>query len=146
MFNKVILIGNVGGDPQVRSFENGKVANLSLATSERWYDKDNQVQERTQWHNIVCYKNLAELADKHIRKGVSIMVEGKVIYREWEDDNKQKRYATDIVADTVKLLSKKEDKNNEKDGEKSAKIAYKTPATAQVPQQPPVDITNDIPF
>ena len=144
MFNKVILIGNVGGNPQVRSFENGKVANLSLATSERWYDKQNQVQERTQWHNIVCYRNLAELAENYISKGVSIMVEGKGIYREWEDENKQKRYATDIVAETIKLLSKKD---SEKKEEKPSKIAYKTPsATPSQASATITDIPNEIPF
>ena len=144
MFNKVILIGNVGGNPQVRSFENGKVANLSLATSERWYDKQNQVQERTQWHNIVCYRNLAELAENYMSKGVSIMVEGKVIYREWEDENKQKRYATDIVAETIKLLSKKD---SEKKEEKPSKIAYKTPsATPSQASATITDIPNEIPF
>lgn len=144
MFNKVILIGNVGGDPQVRSLENGKVASFSLATSERWYDKQNQVQERTQWHNIVCYRNLAELAENYISKGTSIMVEGKIIYREWEDDNKQKRYATDIVADTIKLLSKKD---SEKKEEKSSKIAYKTPATPTPQAAAPTTNTPDaLPF
>ncbi len=109
-YNKVFLIGNVGKDPDVRHLESGTaVAQFSLATSERYRDKNGATQELTEWHNIVCWRQLAEIAEKHITKGTQIFVEGKIRTRNWTDQTGAKRYTTEIYADNVRLLGKKGD-------------------------------------
>lgn len=105
--NKAILIGNVGQDPTIRKFEGGaSVATFSLATTERGYTLANgtQVPERTEWHNIVAWRGIAELAEKYIRKGTKIYIEGKITTRSWEKDGIT-RYTTEIIAEKVDLLS-----------------------------------------
>lgn len=107
--NKVILVGNVGKDPEVRYLEkNLAVANFTLATTERGYTTQSgiQVPERTEWHNIVAWRGLAELSEKYIRKGGQLYIEGKIQTRSWEKDG-IKRYTTEIFADTIQLLGKK---------------------------------------
>jgi len=107
--NKVILIGNVGRDPEVRYLDkNVAVANFTLATTERAYTTQNgiQVPERTEWHNIVAWRGLAEIAEKYIRKGSQLYIEGKIQTRSWEKEG-IKRYTTEIFADTIQLLGKK---------------------------------------
>ena len=109
--NKVILVGNVGKDPEVRYLEkNVAVANFSLATTERGYTMQNgtQVPERTEWHNIVVWRGLAEFAEKYIRKGSQLYIEGKLQTRSWEKDG-VKRYTTEIYAETIQLLGKRSD-------------------------------------
>jgi len=109
--NKVILVGNVGKDPEVRYLEkNLAVANFTLATTERGYTTQSgiQVPERTEWHNIVAWRGLAELSEKYIRKGSQLYIEGKIQTRSWEKDG-IKRYTTEIFADTIQLLGKKPD-------------------------------------
>lgn len=107
--NKVILVGNLGKDPEVRHLEGGTaVANFSLATSESYKDKSGQRIEQTEWHNIVVWRGLAEVAEKHLKKGMTIYVEGKLRTRSWDDKEGHKRYLTEIVADTFTILSKKE--------------------------------------
>ncbi|HJV76934.1 MAG TPA: single-stranded DNA-binding protein [Paludibacter sp.] len=107
--NKVILIGNVGRDPEVRYLDkNVAVANFTLATTERAYTTQNgiQVPERTEWHNIVAWRGLAEIAEKYVRKGSQLYIEGKIQTRSWEKEG-IKRYTTEIFADTIQLLGKK---------------------------------------
>ena len=107
--NKVILVGNLGKDPEVRYLEGGTaVANFSLATSETYKDRSGQRVEQTEWHNIVVWRKLAEVAEKFLKKGMTIYVEGKLRSRSWDDKEGQKRYTTEIVADTFTILSKKE--------------------------------------
>lgn len=107
--NKVILIGNLGKDPEVRHLEGGTaVANFTLATSEAYKDKNGQRVEQTEWHNIVVWRALAEVAEKYLKKGSTIYLEGKIRTRSWEDKDKVKRYTTEIVADTFTMLGKKE--------------------------------------
>lgn len=106
--NKVILIGNVGRDPEVRYLDNGvAVATLTLATSERGYTLQNgtQVPERTEWHNIVLWRGLAEVAEKYVRKGDKLYVEGKIRTRSYDDQNGVKRYVVEIFADNMEMLS-----------------------------------------
>lgn len=108
--NKVILLGNVGKDPDVRHLDNGvAVASLTLATSDRAYTLQNgtQVPERTEWHNIVAWKGLAEIIEKYVKKGSKIYLEGKIRTRSYEDSNKVKRYITEIFADNIELLDTK---------------------------------------
>ena len=107
-FNKVILIGNVGKDPEVRHLETGSaVASFTLATTERYRNKNGELQDQTEWHNIVCWRNLAELSEKYIKKGAQIFVEGKIRTRSWADQTGAKRYTTEIVADNIRLLDRK---------------------------------------
>ncbi len=107
--NKVILVGNLGKDPEVRHLEGGTaVASFTLATSEVYKDKSGQRVEQTEWHNIVVWRNLAEIAEKYLKKGMSIYLEGKLRTRSWEDKDKVKRYSTEIIADTFTMLGKKE--------------------------------------
>lgn len=102
--NKVIIIGRLGGDPEVKAIGNGQtVARLNIATSETWV-KDGQKQEKTEWHRITVWGKLAEICGKHLSKGRQVYVEGKLQTRSWEDPNGQKRYATEIVANTVQFL------------------------------------------
>ena len=106
--NKVILIGNVGRDPEVRYLDNGvAVATLTLATSERGYTLQNgtQVPERTEWHNVVLWRGLAEVAEKYVQKGDKLYVEGKIRTRSYDDQNGVKRYVVEIFADNMEMLS-----------------------------------------
>jgi single-strand DNA-binding protein len=105
-----MLIGNLGADPEVRSTTNGsRVATLSLATSRQWTGQGGEKQEKTEWHRVICWNNkgaqLADLAEKYMKKGDRIYVEGRVEYRTWEDREKQTRYTTEIIAREVLLLS-----------------------------------------
>ncbi|NLO32270.1 MAG: single-stranded DNA-binding protein [Candidatus Hydrogenedentes bacterium] len=121
--NKVILVGNVGRDPEMKYFDNDVAkANFSLATSERGYTTSSgtQVPERTEWHNIVCWRGLAQIAERFVKKGTLLYVEGKIRSRSYDDQNGIKRYITEIVADNLELLSRKQTTDGvEADGEKT---------------------------
>lgn len=108
--NKVILVGNVGKDPDVRYFDNDSVkASFPLATSERGYTTANgtQVPERTEWHNVVTWRGLAQIVEKFVRKGMPLYVEGKIRTRSYEDQQGVKRYVTEIYADNIELLGRR---------------------------------------
>ena len=109
--NKVLLIGNVGKDPDVRHLEGGaSVASFTLATTERFRERGSgETKEITEWHNIVAWRQLADLAENFIRKGSQIFVEGRIRSRSWDDQNGQKRYITEILADSIQLLGRKGD-------------------------------------
>jgi single-strand DNA-binding protein len=103
--NKVILIGNLGTDPEVRHLESGAaVAQFRLATNEFYKDKQGNRVERTEWHNIVAWRGLAEMVEKYVKKGQSIYVEGKIRTRQYQDKDQQTRYVTEIVADEITML------------------------------------------
>lgn len=104
--NKVIIIGNLGADPEVRYMPSGgAVANISIATSESWKDKENgQQQERTEWHRIVFYNRLAEIVGEYLRKGSKVFVEGSLRTRKWQDKTGQDRYTTEIIASNMQML------------------------------------------
>ena len=103
--NKVILIGNLGKDPDVRHLEGGNsVANFTLATNDYYKDKQGARVERTEWHNIAAWRGLAELAEKYLRKGSQVYIEGKLRTRQYQDKDQQTRYITEIVADEISLL------------------------------------------
>lgn len=103
--NKVILVGNLGKDPEVRYMPSGgAVANVTIATSENWRDKDGNQQERTEWHNVVFYNKLAEIAGEYLRKGSQVYVEGSLRTRKWQDKNGQDRYTTEIIANEMQML------------------------------------------
>ena len=107
-----MLIGNVGRDPEVRYLDgnNGaKVATFTLATTERFRDRNGEVRENTEWHNIVAWRNTADVVEKYVRKGTQVYIEGRIRTRSWDDQNGNKRYTTEILADNLQLLGKRSD-------------------------------------
>jgi len=109
--NKVILLGNLGKDPEIRTLERGdKVASFSLATSETYKNKEGQKVEQTEWHNIVMWRGLAEVAEKYLKKGSQIFLEGKIKTRSWDDKEGNKRYTTEIIADTFTMIGARKDR------------------------------------
>ncbi|MGA3032687.1 MAG: single-stranded DNA-binding protein [Terracidiphilus sp.] len=109
--NKVILLGNVGKDPEIRSTGGGTmVANFTLATSDRFQDQQGNWQDRTEWHNLVAFKRLAEIVRDYVKKGSKLYVEGKIQTRSWDDkDTGAKRYRTEIIVNDISLLSGRDD-------------------------------------
>lgn len=111
--NKVILVGNLGKDPEIRHLDNGiAVANFSLATTESYTNKQGERVNQTEWHNVVLWRGLADVAEKYLKKGNSIYVEGKINTRKWEDKEGVTRYSTDIIADKMTMLGSKSDNSN----------------------------------
>lgn len=109
MINKVTLIGNLGADPEVRHLEGGvAVARFSLATNENYQDKDGNWQTQTEWHNVVAWRGLAERVERSLKKGMLVFVEGKISYRKYTTQDGQERYVTDIVANNIRILEKRE--------------------------------------
>lgn len=151
MLNKAMIIGHVGQDPEVRYTGNAtngtKVATLRVATSEKYRDKDGNVKEQTEWHSIVCWRQLADVVEKYVKKGTQLYVEGKLVTRSWEDQNGGKKYSTDIVAQTLQLLGKKEGGQPQKDpaiaGAQQTQRAQSTPLPTIDPSDSPED---DLPF
>ena len=140
MVNKVILIGNAGKDPEVRYLDNDTaVASFSLATSESYKDKSGEWQTKTEWHNIVTWRNTAKYVESRLKKGMQVFVEGKLTTRSWDDKDGNKRYTTEVVAHSIRLLGKRED-----NGDVSVSPAPDTKvADAPVIQDTPDD---DLPF
>ena len=161
MVNKVILIGNVGMDPEVRTLEGGaKVARIRLATTERLFDRQaNEAKEHTEWHTITLWRGLADVVDRFVRKGSQIYVEGRLRTREWMDKDNNKRYTTEILADTMNLLGRRSDTpasegtpaygGQQQGGDQQS--GYQQPAAAPQPQTAaapsvPADDPDDLPF
>jgi single-strand DNA-binding protein len=121
--NKVILVGNLGKDPEVRKMSNGEtVANVRLATDEVWKDKLGQKQEKSEWHNLVFYRRLAEIAGEYLRKGSQIYVEGKLQTRKWQTKEGQDRYTTEIIVYEMRMLGGKimgDSRANERDSKQT---------------------------
>ena len=142
--NKVILIGNVGGDPEIRRMPSGDpVANVSLATSESWKDKQGQKQERTEWHRVVFFGKVAEVVEKYVRKGSKLYVEGKLRTRKWQDQGGQDRYTTEVVVDisgTMQMLSSPNQGGASNQG--GSRDSYRDAP----PQHDAFDDDGDIPF
>ena len=109
MINKVILIGNLGADPEIRYTQTGAaVATFTLATTERWRGQDGQTQEQTEWHRIVAWAKLAEICSQYLHKGSRVYIEGKLQTRKWQDKEGGTRYTTEIVAREMKMLDGRE--------------------------------------
>lgn len=112
--NKVILIGNLGQDPDTRYMSSGDaVTNISLATTDTWKDRNGQKQEKTEWHKITAYRKLAEIMGEYLTKGRQVYIEGKLETRKWTDKNNTDRYTTEIIATDMKMLGSKPDNNNQ---------------------------------
>ncbi|QHM74045.1 single-stranded DNA-binding protein [Mixta intestinalis] len=176
--NKVILIGNLGQDPEVRYMPNGgAVANITLATSESWRDKQTgETKEKTEWHRVVLFGKLAEVAGEYLRKGSQVYIEGALQTRKWQDQHGQERYTTEIVVNvggTMQMLGNRQNggagtqassgtgqaqysgtpardesksQATKKDKKSAKSDAAPDPAPAQSEQYPPVDFDDDIPF
>jgi len=149
MINKVTLIGHLGGDPEVRRLEGGTpVARFSLATNETYKDKDGNFQTTTEWHNVVVWRELAERAERFLKKGMLVYVEGKISYRKYTTQEGQERHVTDIVANTFRMLERREGS-----GENRFPPAENAPAarnTEMPVTAPPVEAVpaggDDLPF
>ena len=146
--NRVILIGNLGKDPEIRNLETGvKVANFSLATTETYRSKNGDKVEHTEWHNLVLWRGLAEVAENYLKKGNSIYVEGRIRTRDWTDKDGNKRYTTEILVDNMVMLGGRRDQQT--GGEfNSQKLAEK----AEIPEEQEVEAElneepgDDLPF
>ncbi len=147
--NKVILIGNLGNDPEVRYTPSGSaVANISLATSESWKDKQSgEMQDRTEWHRVVFFNRLAEIAGEYLKKGSKVYVEGKLQTRKWQDKTGNDRYSTEIIASEMQMLDSKSggpsDFSAPAAAKETPKAAPETPAAAPEASE---DFDDDIPF
>ena len=146
--NKVILIGNLGKDPEVRYTPEGlAIANLAIATSETWKDKETgENQERTEWHRVSLFKRLAEIAGEYLRKGAKVYIEGRLQTRKWQDKNTgQDRYTTEIVADSLQML---DGKGGQQSSDASSNYDKASPAPAMIPQTAPAldSLDDDVPF
>ena len=138
--NKAMLIGNVGRDPEVRYLDgqsgNAKVATFTLATTERYRDRNGETRENTEWHNIVAWRNTADVVERFVKKGTQLYIEGRIRTRSWDHQTGNKRYTTEIIADTLQLLGKKSDNPGaQQGGYPQQGQAYQQQAYAQ-PQQP----------
>lgn len=142
--NKVILVGHVGQDPEVRYLDNNTpVCTIRMATSDVYKNKNGERVTTTEWHSVVLWRGLAEVADKYVKKGSQIYIEGKLRTRSYEDKDKNKKYVTEIVADVMQLLGKRSDDA----GNASLSQETHTPAsTDDKVQGDEPDITNDLPF
>jgi single-strand DNA-binding protein len=138
--NKVILIGNLGKDPEVRHLESGaSVANFPIATTESYKDKNGNRQDQTEWHNIVLWRGLADISEKYLRKGSQVYIEGKLRSRSWEDKEGNTRYITEIVGDQMTMLG---GGNRNNDGGNSAPAAEKPTNNPDLSEEE----ADDLPF
>lgn len=162
--NKVILVGNAGRDPEVRyldgNSQNGqsaKVATFTLATSERYRDRNGELRENTEWHNIVAWRQSADVCEKYVKKGTQLYIEGKLRTRSFNDASGAKRYTTEIVVDTLQLLGRRSDQEGaeQQTGYQAAAVSQPAPQPAKPVERPamqqPIDVnagdgTDDLPF
>ena len=156
--NKVILVGNVGGDPEVRYMPNGNaVTTLSIATSESWKDKQTgDKQERTEWHRVICFNKLGEIAGEYVRKGSKLYIEGSLRTRKWQDPQGQDRYTTEIIASELQMLdskggagssySEEPPMSHQQESSSNTDTKSKPKATATAAQDAFDELDDDIPF
>lgn len=145
--NKVILVGNLGQDPEVRYTSSGSaVANISIATTERWKDKQtNEYKDATEWHRVVLFTRLAEIAGEYLKRGSKVFIEGKLRTRKWQDSNGADRQTTEIVADNLQMLDRKGDDFSSSMPAGEPKAADMS-AAKSAKEAPPVLEDDDIPF
>ncbi|OEK02816.1 single-stranded DNA-binding protein [Roseivirga sp. 4D4] len=140
--NKVILVGNLGKDPEVRHLDNGRaVANFSLATSETYKNKQGERVTNTEWHNVVLWTPLAEIAERFLKKGGQVYIEGKLTTRSWDDQDGNKRYTTEVVGREMTLLGSRPE-----GGGGAPQSSPANPATESPVSSIPEDDTDDLPF
>jgi len=151
--NKVILIGNLGRDPETRYMpDGGAVTNVSIATTESWKDKNGEKQEKTEWHRVAFFGKLAEIAGEYLKKGSQVYVEGRLQTRKWQDKDGQDKYTTEIIADRMQMLGSRQgmgggDREREPGGEREgAPRPAGKPAAAKPAGSKFDDFEDDIPF
>ena len=147
MVNRVILIGNLGKDPEIRRLENGaSVGKFSVATNENYKDKSGEWQTQTEWHDIVVWRSLADRAEANLKKGMSVYIEGKLTHRTWQDQDGNNRYTTEVVASYFRILSKKEGGQNMGANNSPGYFpGAENEASAQVNTQPTTTPTTSMP-
>jgi single-strand DNA-binding protein len=143
--NKVILVGNVGKDPEIRYLEGGTaVCSFPLATSESYRNRDGEKVTNTEWHNIVLWRGLAEIAEKYVKKGSQLYIEGRIRTRSWDDKEGNKRYTTEIIADNMQMLGRKPDEATQQDRQTqrsaSGTVSDESAQQDKKPSQPSSDI------
>jgi single-strand DNA-binding protein len=145
--NKVILIGNLGRDPEVRYSPNGgAIANITLATSESWKDKNTGEQvDKTEWHRVVFFRRLAEIVGEYLKKGSKVYIEGKLQTRKWQDKEGNDRYTTEVVANEMQMLDSRGGSTSYNQDEAPAAQSTPQPASQEQPA-PAGDFDDDIPF
>jgi len=146
--NKVILIGNLGQDPEVRYTSGGKaMANVSVATSESWKDRETgEQQEKTEWHRVVFFGRLAEIVEQYLKKGAKVYIEGRLQTRKWQGKDGQDRYTTEIVANDMQMLDGRGGGTASYDGESSSHASAPNKAPATETAGAAEDFDDDIPF
>lgn len=162
--NKVMLIGNVGRDPEVRYLDGNaaaggqgaKVATFTLATTERYRDRNGELRENTEWHNIVAWRNSADVAEKFVHKGTQLYIEGRLRTRSWTDQSGTKKFTTEIIVDNLQLLGRRDDSQNATEPQQQyqpqAQPQFRAPQpqqTAQPEQAVSIDLdgpSDDLPF
>ena len=149
--NKVILVGNLGRDPETRYMPNGEaVTNITIATSETWKDKTSgEKQEKTEWHRVTFYRRLAEIAGEYLKKGSQVYVEGRLETRKWQDKEGTDRYTTEIIANEMKMLGSRQgagDRSAPPDSREPAMAGESRPAGAKKPAGKFEEMDDDIPF
>lgn len=127
MINKVILVGNLGNDPEVRHLETSVVAKLSVATNENYKDKSGEWQKITEWHNVVAWRALAENVERNYKKGMQVYVEGKLTTRKWQDKDGNDRYSTEVVASTMRILGSRDQNEALRGASPAAAVPAETP-------------------
>ncbi len=149
MVNKVTLIGNLGKDPEVRRLENGAaVARFSVATNESYKDKAGEWQTQTEWHTVIAWRALAERAERQLKKGMMVYLEGKLSTRKWTDKDNIERYSTEVVANTLRILEKRDNSNSSfpaANDEPSNTYKGAEKSSAPVADAPP-QADDDLPF
>ena len=150
MINKVILVGNVGADPEVRSLESGvKTARLRLATTERIFNRQtNETTEQTEWHTVIFWRGLADVVDKYVRKGSQIYIDGSIHYRDWQGSDGQRHFTTEITASDLKLLGRRAEGSQPQQGVQQPQQPQYQPPQYPAPQPAavPMQDDDDLPF
>lgn len=144
--NKVILIGNVGRDPEVRYLNNETpVANFSLATSETYTNRNGEKVTQTEWHNIVLWRGLASVAEKYVKKGTQLYIEGNIRTRSWDDKDGNKRYTTEIVGTNMQMLGRRGE-GGQNGGDSASTMPDNEPSSPSEPFVQDNDVADDLPF
>jgi single-strand DNA-binding protein len=147
MINKVILIGNLGRDPEIRHLESGaSVGKFSIATNESYRDKNNEWQTVTEWHEVVVWRALADRAEQSLKKGMQVYVEGKLRTRKWQDQNGNDRYTTEVVANTFRILEKRDRNESDSFGANFPSTEEPTQTKPSTDESSPEDKIDDLPF
>lgn len=149
MVNKLILVGRIGQDPEMKQLQNSSVTNFSVATSEKWTDQQGEKQERTEWHRVQAWGKLGEICAQYLKKGSLVFIEGKLRTRSWETQSGEKRYATEVIANSMQMLgSKSEEQGQAAEPQPRPNVPNYAPGSSNPPPQQPggFDYDEPLPF